>query len=147
IDEVSIVPIKDSNECDCNKLKLIKDLPNNYEMASINPIVLKNIHFNSGKSELLPNSDKELDRLVSYLKFNQTLIVEINGHTDSLGNISQNMKLSEQRAKAVYNYLISKGIDSKRLVFKGYGSSQPKHPNNSEKNREINRRVEILFKK
>ena len=92
-------------------------------LESEHPILLANIFFDLGMSTLRPESFIELDKLVSFLKENPTVKVEIGGHTDSRG--SNNKVLSENRAKAVYNYCMDKGISQERLTSKGYGSSMP----------------------
>ena len=92
-------------------------------LESEHPILLANIFFDLGMSTLRPESFIELDKLVSFLEENPTVKVEIGGHTDSRG--SNNKVLSENRAKAVYNYCLDKKISQERLTSKGYGSSQP----------------------
>ena len=87
------------------------------------PILLANIFFDLGKATLRPESFIELDKLVSFLNENPNVMVEIGGHTDSRG--TNNMVLSENRAKAVHDYCVEKGILTDRLSSKGYGSSQP----------------------
>jgi outer membrane protein OmpA-like peptidoglycan-associated protein len=105
---------------------------------------LKNIFFDTNKSELLPASFSELDKLVQYLKGN-THSITINGHTDNIGNENQNKELSETRAEAVADYLILKGIDASRIKYEGYGSTMPVASNDSEKGKQENRRVEIVI--
>jgi len=92
-------------------------------LESEHPILLANIFFDLGKSTLRSESFIELNKLVSFLEENPNVKVEIGGHTDSRG--SNNKVLSENRAKAVYNYCMDKGISQARLTSKGYGSSQP----------------------
>jgi outer membrane protein OmpA-like peptidoglycan-associated protein/outer membrane protein assembly factor BamD (BamD/ComL family) len=86
---------------------------------------LENVFFDLGKSTLRPESQIELNRLVDHLKQNSTMTIEIGGHTDSRGNAQENLVLSQSRAKAVMDYLISQGIAASRLTAKGYASSQP----------------------
>ena len=88
-------------------------------------IVLTNVFFDRFKSNLRPESYIELDNLINFLKKNTDIKIELGGHTDSRGIESENITLSKNRAEAVYNYLISQGIDSKRMEYRGYGSSQP----------------------
>ena len=88
-------------------------------------IVVRNIFFKSGQSEVLPDSKPELDKIVKLLNAYPQLILEISGHTDASGPDELNQKLSEQRAIAVQNYLIAQGIDKSRLRTVGYGESQP----------------------
>ena len=74
---------------------------------------------------------------------NPTVKIQLAGHTDNIGNAADNLKLSENRSKAVINYLVSKGIDAKRLSYKGFGASQPVADNKTEEGRAINRRTEL----
>jgi outer membrane protein OmpA-like peptidoglycan-associated protein len=82
---------------------------------------------------------------IEFLKDNPTVKVEIQGHTDNVGNDDANQKLSEHRAKAVFDYVIDKGIPSDRLRYKGYGESQPIADNNTAMGRAKNRRTVFLI--
>jgi len=106
-------------------------------------IVLRNIFFDSEKFELKDQSLAELEKLVEFLNFNTQLKIEIQGHTDNVGSESFNYTLSENRAMAVFNYLIKNGIDANRLQYKGFGFSQPISENLTETGRALNRRTEI----
>ncbi|MCF8218081.1 MAG: OmpA family protein [Bacteroidales bacterium] len=106
-------------------------------------IVLRNIFFDSGKSELRESSRSELDRLYDIMKENPAIRVEISGHTDNVGSASYNEKLSQERAKSVVDYLVDKGIDKDRLEFKGYGFRKPIADNDTEEGRQQNRRTEF----
>jgi len=106
-------------------------------------VVLNNILFQTGKSILTAGSYTELDRLLGILSENALMKIEISGHTDNTGSLALNNKLSEDRAKAVVEYLIQKGIDSSRLEFKGYGPQQPIADNSTSAGRTQNRRVEF----
>jgi len=106
-------------------------------------IVLNNIFFDFNKATLTDESVAELNNLVKLLNETPTLNIEISGHTDNVGSASYNKTLSENRAKAVVNYLTKKGISSERLEFTGYGFSQPVASNDSEKGRQQNRRTEF----
>jgi outer membrane protein OmpA-like peptidoglycan-associated protein/TPR repeat protein len=107
-------------------------------------VVLKNIFFDSGKSDLKNESLSELEKLHELLLSNLHLKVQINGHTDNTGNVQTNKVLSLQRAEAVVHYLIEKGVESTRLSAKGFGSEKPLVSNDDEQEgREINRRTEI----
>lgn len=106
-------------------------------------IVLNNIFFDFNKATISQESFSELDRAVKLMNEIKSLQIEISGHTDNVGTESYNQKLSEQRAKAVVSHLISKGIDKKRLSFKGYGFSQPVSTNDTEEGRQLNRRTEF----
>ena len=100
------------------------DIPLNPENSS-NENILANVFFDLGKSNLRLESKVELDGFVAYLKKNPKINIELGGHTDSRGNKDDNLKLSNDRAKAVYEYLVNNGITAERLSFKGYGSTQP----------------------
>jgi outer membrane protein OmpA-like peptidoglycan-associated protein len=112
-------------------------------------IILKNIFFEFDKADLLPESKMELDRLVELLNRYPAMKIEISGHTDSKGNDEYNLKLSQARAQAVVDYLISKGISKDRLQAKGYGETKPIAPNqnpdgsDNEEGRQLNRRTEF----
>jgi outer membrane protein OmpA-like peptidoglycan-associated protein len=107
--------------------------------------ILPNIFFEFAQSNLLPDSYSELRRLLDFLVKNETVKIEISGHTDNYGTDAYNQKLSVNRAQAVYRYLIDHGIDSDRLFYKGYGKEKPVMPNDTEENRAKNRRTEILI--
>lgn len=109
------------------------------------PIVVENIFFENGKAELRPNSFPSLDKLILLLKENLDKNIEIWGHTDNVGNPEKNQRLSEARAKAVFDYLVKNGIHKQLLTFKGFGESKPVVDNNTPKNRQKNRRVEFIL--
>ena len=117
------------------------------ETALEKSLVLKNVLFETAKAVLLPQSYSELDMLAIYLRDNKTLKIEISGHTDNVGNEATNAKLSEQRAKAVSDYLITKSIDPGRISHKGFGSAIPISSNDTDEGRKQNRRVEFKFLK
>lgn len=110
-------------------------------------IVLKNVLFETGAAILLPASFPELDVVADYLFRTPIVKLEVSGHTDNIGNAEQNLMLSEKRAKAVMDYLVSKSIDPGRISHKGYGSTKPIADNSSEDGRKQNRRVELVFSK
>lgn len=114
-----------------------------FEVKQGNKFVLKRVLFVQSKAEFLPGSYVELDQLVSTLIQNPNVYIEVTGHTDNQGNRDLNLKLSEERALKVKDYLISRSIDPKRISFKGYGPDKPISPNNTEENRQLNRRVEF----
>jgi len=106
-------------------------------------IQLKNIFFDVDKFDLKPESKTELDKLVTFLTKNKTIKIEISGHTDSDGNKKANQLLSQNRAKAVYDYTVKAGIAAARLSYKGYGDAKPLLPNTTPENKAKNRRTEI----
>ncbi len=108
---------------------------------------LNNIFFDFDKWDLKKESSLELDRWVSFLKKNSETSAEVEGHTCNIGTDEYNRNLSEKRAEAVVKYLSSKGIEEGRLVFRGYGESQPQASNATASGREKNRRVIIRISK
>lgn len=110
-------------------------------------IQLKNVFFVQSKAELKPESYPELDRLVEIMNDNVTMEIELHGHTDNLGKPDANLLLSEERVKAVKEYLVSKGIKASRITGKGYGGSRPVAQSDNEANRQLNRRVEFKVTK
>ncbi len=108
-------------------------------------VVLNNIFFDTDSFNIKPESYPELDKLVVFIRLNIGIKVEIGGHTDNVGSESYNQKLSENRAKSVYNYLISKGVKKERLSYKGYGMKKPLVKNDSPENRAKNRRTEFTI--
>jgi OmpA-OmpF porin, OOP family len=107
--------------------------------------ILKNIFFDVDRYELKEKSFTELEKIVRFLSENPQISIEIGGHTDNTGNLAYNQQLSEKRANAVYNYLISKGINPKRLSARGFGSVKPVAPNETEAGRQQNRRIEFTI--
>ena len=108
-------------------------------------ISLNNTFFKTGESELTEESILELKRISEIIKDHPELRFQIAGHTDDTGGKTTNLSLSEQRAKAVYDYLISNGVPRAAIVFRGYGETQPIHDNDTEEGRQKNRRVEIII--
>jgi outer membrane protein OmpA-like peptidoglycan-associated protein len=106
-------------------------------------VILKNIFFDVNKFDLKPESEAELDKLIQLLNDNPTLKIQISGHTDNVGKPADNLTLSNNRAKAVVNYLVSKNISSQRLIAKGFGETQPIDDNKTEDGRAKNRRTEM----
>ncbi len=106
-------------------------------------IILKNIFFKTNLFTLEKESNIELDKLLLFLQTNSKLKIEIGGHTDNVGTKEHNEKLSDNRAKAVKEYLIDKGINENRILYKGYGYSQPIATNLTEHGRAQNRRTEF----
>jgi outer membrane protein OmpA-like peptidoglycan-associated protein/tetratricopeptide (TPR) repeat protein len=107
-------------------------------------IELKNIFFDVNKADLKAESKAELQKIIAFLKANPTLKVEFSGHTDNSGDKVFNKTLSNNRAKAIYDYVIEKGsILAANLSYKGYGDTKPKAPNDSPENKAKNRRTEL----
>ena len=106
-------------------------------------IPLHNVFFDFNKYSLKPESYPELNRLLAFIKKHNDLKIEISGHTDNKGTDAYNKELSQKRADAVKNYLISKGCNADNLISTGYGESKPVADNNSDENCAKNRRVEF----
>jgi len=106
-------------------------------------VQLYSIYYETDSFRILPQSEPELQNLVSFLKNNSELKIEIQGHTDSSGNAENNKLLSERRAKSVADYLTSKGIKISRLKSGGYGDKVPIASNETAEGRMLNRRTTI----
>jgi outer membrane protein OmpA-like peptidoglycan-associated protein/tetratricopeptide (TPR) repeat protein len=121
---------------------LVLNVPLNPILAG-ERVVLKNVFFDVDKFTLRDESKIELDKLVAFLKLNNTVRIELSGHTDNTGDKARNSVLSANRAKAVYTYLIQNGIEDFRLSYKGYADAQPIADNKTEAGRQQNRRTEF----
>lgn len=108
-----------------------------------NSIVLKNIFFDFNKSTLRNESENEIQQLVKLLTNVPTMKIEISGHTDNKGSDEYNKNLSNLRAKAVFDRVISSGIDATRLTYVGFGEEKPIATNDAEEGRQLNRRTEF----
>lgn len=125
---------------------IIKDIQlEKFHTGSI--AVLNNIFFDTDKFELKEKSKTELQRIVKFLNENPQLKIEISGHTDNVGTPAYNKQLSEKRAHAVYTYMVDNNINPKRLLSLGIGQDQPLAPNDSETNRQLNRRIQFKILK
>lgn len=109
------------------------------------PLILNNVLFETGEAKLLPSSFTELDSVAVYLNSKPTLKIEITGHTDNKGSETVNQTLSEKRAQAVADYLVSKKTEPTRITYKGYGSQKPISTNETDEGRKLNRRVEFML--
>lgn len=110
-------------------------------------IRLNNVFFDFDKWDLRPESFIELDRVVTLLKENPKIEIEMSAHTDSYGTDEYNVTLSENRARSVREYILSKSIPESRIISKGYGETKPVAPNDTDENRQLNRRVEFTILK
>lgn len=110
-------------------------------------ITLLNVYFDTNKSELKPESNEAMDRLLALLASNDKIKIEVNGHTDDVGNDENNMKLSQDRANAVRDLLIRRGIEPERIRAIGYGESKPVASNSTSEGKAKNRRTEFIILK
>ena len=106
---------------------------------------LHNIYFAFNSADILSSSQKVLDEFIVFLNDHPTMTISIEGHTDNVGSDEFNLILSENRAKAVYNYLVNNGIDANRLQYKGFGETAPIATNETEEGRAMNRRTEFVI--
>lgn len=128
----------------------MKDFELNFRLQPVEvgtTVTLKNVLFKQGTPELLPESYEELDRVVEFLKANPQVEIELAGHTDNRGSYQALMDLSQKRVNRVKSYLVSKGIEPKRITGRGYGGTKPVASNDTEETRQLNRRVEFIIRK
>jgi OmpA-OmpF porin, OOP family len=123
-----------------------KSIERNYLLTPIEVgliVELKNIYFHFGTTSLKPDSYSSLDVIVAFFNANPGITFEIAGHTDDEGAEDYNMTLSQGRAQSIVDYLVSKGIDSSRLIARGYGESAPLDKGITKAAKSKNRRVEF----
>jgi OOP family OmpA-OmpF porin len=128
----------------------MKSLEMNFKLQPIEvgaTVNLKSVLFQQSTYNLLPDSYDELDLVVSFLKANPKVEIQLSGHTDNRGQADHNVRLSQKRVERVKGYLVSKGVNGKRITGKGFGGSKPIADNNSEETRRLNRRVEFTIVK
>jgi outer membrane protein OmpA-like peptidoglycan-associated protein len=114
-----------------------------YNKSKDQKYVLKGVQFDAGTANLKKNSHKRLRPLVEYMKIRPGVYVELSGHTDNQGDPESNLNLSEKRAEAVKQYLVSQGIEGERIAVTGYGDQKPIASNNTPEGRQKNRRTEV----
>ncbi|MEO8473435.1 MAG: OmpA family protein [Chryseolinea sp.] len=112
-------------------------------LAVGNVIRLDNLIFQVGKSRISPESHSELDVVVNMMKENVNMVVQLEGHTDYLGDVKDNVRLSQSRVDAVKQYIVSNGIQKSRVKTKAFGGSQPLSTDNTPEVHRLNRRVEL----
>ncbi len=128
----------------------MKQLEMNFKLQPIEvgaTVNLKNVLFQQSTANLLPESSDELDMVVDFMKANPKVEIDLAGHTDNRGLQVHNVKLSRERVEKVKEYLVSKGIESKRITGQGYGGIKPIADNDAEETRKLNRRVEFTIVK
>ncbi len=149
IDNITIIDIEPE------KMNIIIEEKANYTIDEIEKYIhdgvdvtnrkisFDNIEFEFNKSDLKDGSELVLNDIVDFIKKNPKVNIQINGHTDNVGSSDVNIKLSNGRAKAVCDYLISSGIKQNRITYKGFGDTKPIASNDMESDRAKNRRVEF----
>ena len=106
--------------------------------------VLDGVQFETGSAKLTADSHARLDTIVEYLTHKPSATIEVSGHTDNVGGNKKNKRLSQQRADAVRDYLVAKGIDASRIKAVGYGDERPIASNDTPEGRQQNRRIEAM---
>jgi outer membrane protein OmpA-like peptidoglycan-associated protein len=137
-----------SENLDLTELKEYKEIEKNLYLVPVEigqTIRLNNIFFDTGLAILREESENELENLKKLLSDNEEMTIEISGHTDNVGNDANNLKLSSDRAQAVVQWLLDKGIDTSRLTSKGYGETKPIGSNSTDEGKQLNRRVEFTI--
>ena len=104
---------------------------------------IDNIYFATNSYEINQVSGQVINEFINYLRVNKSIVIEINGYTDNVGSSADNQILSENRAKSVYEYIISNGIQKNRISYNGFGEEFPVDNNDSEEGRSKNRRTEF----
>jgi outer membrane protein OmpA-like peptidoglycan-associated protein len=107
-------------------------------------VVLQNVFFYQSTSKLIETSYPELEYMLEFLKQNPSVKIELQGHTDNVGDPDKNLKLSDDRVHVVKDYFVNHGIASTRIHTKAFGGMAPVAPNNTEENKRKNRRVEFV---
>lgn len=124
--------------------EIVKDIPLK-PIEKGTKVVINNIFFETGKATLTSQSHLELDKAIDLLRTNPTMVIEVGGHTDNTGDDATNMKLSHDRAKAVREYMVGRGIGPDKIQAKGYGESNPIANNDTDEGRQANRRTEFII--
>jgi OmpA-OmpF porin, OOP family len=144
LDDVSLR--KKLYQKDSVKKKMVREplpvYPDTFQPGQV--IKIERIQFEPGSAQLMKSSYKSLDVLVNTLNEHPFMEIQIIGHTDNEGNENSNKKLSKERAKAVYDYLLSESVINP-MTYKGMGSAQPVAPNDTDENKAKNRRVEFVI--
>jgi outer membrane protein OmpA-like peptidoglycan-associated protein len=149
IDNGDYFPV--SNNLDLREEETALEIEHDLELVTFEEMIeegiavpMNNLFFNKNKSNLLPESKPELERIAKIISLNK-LKVEIAGHTDNSGTDEHNQELSENRANSVYNHLVLLGVSEELMTTVGYGEHKPNATNETEKGKALNRRVELRF--
>jgi outer membrane protein OmpA-like peptidoglycan-associated protein len=146
VDYVEVYEYKPELNLSCESI--VPSIPDAFqgELTRNKKMILEHLYFEFDQSVILPESHFELDQLAAVLLQKTQLKLYVYGHTDNLGTVQYNQKLSEDRALAVRNYLLAKGVSRFRIFTQGFGSSQPVSDNTTNQGKQLNRRVEIEVK-
>jgi outer membrane protein OmpA-like peptidoglycan-associated protein len=139
VSQTDHVEVFDIPEADEQRFNLIMT----YTPPTDTVFILKGVYFDTNKTTLKPASTPALTNLYEYLKMKPSVVIELSGHTDSVGSDEDNQILSDGRAKAVREWLIKKGIAKERITAVGFGETQPIDTNDTAAGRERNRRTEV----
>jgi OOP family OmpA-OmpF porin len=157
VDDVCVTNTKTNFSCNCGSFDLVRTRgeerivldvrvqKKEYDLGQV--VIMKNLEFEQGRSTMIQGSDTPINDLVGTLRLNPKYSVEISGHTDDRGDPQKNQILSQKRAEAVYNYLLSSGITKGRLSFRGFGQSRPIALNKTTEGREKNERIQFRITK
>lgn len=157
IDDICVTSTSTNFSCDCGSYDLVRtrgeerivmDFRTQVKRYALDQVVIMHgVEFEKGKTTMLKGAQAALEDLVATMRLNPTYSVEISGHTDDRGDPQKNQILSSNRAKAVYNYLISSGISADRLSYRGYGQSRPIALNRTPEGRQKNERIQFKITK
>lgn len=147
IDDVQIVIFDSTKHAACKTIQRETTFTYKGKIEIDKKMILENLYFEIDKAVILKESYRELDQLAYQLRKNPQYKLSIFGHTDNTGTETHNKKLSLDRARAVQNYLLEKGVSRFRITTQGFGSMEPIGDNNTDEGRQLNRRVEIKAEK
>jgi outer membrane protein OmpA-like peptidoglycan-associated protein len=136
------------SKSDLKQINIPVQMVSNEVIITDKEVLLGDVYFEFNKSNITQVGAVQLDKLVSVLNANPSMIISVKSHTDSKGNLAYNLKLSEQRAQATVQYVISKGINKNRIFGKGFGYTEPKincDANCTEEENAVNRRSEFII--
>jgi|GEM_PF-2370182 len=157
IDDVCVTNTSTNFKCDCGSFDLIrtngeqrivldfKIQEKEYALGQV--VIMQGVDFEKGKITMIKGSSKAIEDLIGTLKKHPEYHIEISGHTDDKGDPQKNQILSKKRAEAIYNYLLSSGIQKERLAYRGYGQSRPIALNKTVEGRQKNERIQFRITK
>ncbi len=148
LDDISVAAINDTSECSCSINDIaehINDPEYIFKYAVLRQVELKSVHFDFDKYHLKKKAINTLNNTVEIMKEHDNYYVEVIGHTDIIGPDDYNVDLSKERAQAVLNYLVKKGVPKERLQINFFGSTKPITSNETDRGRAQNRRVDFVI--